>query len=113
MKGHHDLIKLRLARQTPASLCIYDFPMDTDWAKWGEIPRITTHGDQVIDLDLRFVVGMTVMIESYNQDRAEHLFDKCVSAGAAIVAASNYPSPKDDPYNRVEANTRFYFRDKA
>lgn len=113
MKGHHDLIKLRMARQTPVSLCIYDFPVDTDWAKFGEIPRITTHGDQVIDLDFRFVVGMTVMIESYNQDRAEHLFEKCVSAGAAIVASSNYSSPKDDPYNRVKSNTRFYFRDKA
>lgn len=113
MKGHNDLIKMRMARTTPASVCLYDFPMDTDWAKWGELPRVTTFDQPVVDLDLRFVVGMTVMIECHDPERADQLFDKCVSAGAAIVAASDYPSPKDDPYSRTPSNTRFYFRDKT
>lgn len=113
MKGQHDLIKMRMARQTPACVCLYDFPFDTDWAKWGDLPRVTTHDEPVVDMDLRFVVGMTVMIESHDQDRAKQLFDKCVSAGAKIVAASNYPSPKDDPRNMAKSNTIFHFRDKT
>lgn len=109
MKGQHDLIKMRMARKTPACVCLYDFPFDTDWAKWGDLPRITTHGDPVVDLDLRFVVGMTVMIETHDQDRAQELFDKCVSAGANIVAASSFPSFKDDPYSQTPAITIFHF----
>lgn len=113
MRGHHDLIKMRMARQTPACVCLYDFPMDTEWAKWGEIPRVTVHGEPAVDLDLRFVVGMTVMIESHDSERAKELLDKCVSAGAKIVAASSYPSFKDDPYSRTPSNIIYHFQGQA
>lgn len=110
MKGAKELLELRKQGIKPASVCLYDFAFDTDWVKWGELPRITVNNDKISDIDLRFVVGMTVMIESYNQDRADHLFEKCIASGASIVAASSYPSPKDDPYSRVKSNTRFYFK---
>jgi hypothetical protein len=113
MRGQQELIKMRMARQTPASVCLYDFPMDTEWVKWGETPRVTVNGEPVVDLDLRFVVGMTVMIESHDSERAKELFDKCVSAGAKIVAASSYPDFKDDPYSQTPSSTIFHFRDKA
>lgn len=113
MKGHKDLIGMRMRGIKPASVCIYDYEFDADWMKWGELPRVTVHKDKIIDIDLRFVVGMTVMIESYNQDRADHLFEKCINAGASIIAASTYPRPQDDPYSRVKSETRFYFKDKG
>jgi hypothetical protein len=110
MKGAKELIDLRRRGIKPASVCLYDFEFDTDWLKWGELPRITVHKDKISDIDLRFVVGMTVMIESYSQDRADHLYEKCISSGASIVAASSYPSPKDDPYNKVKSTSRLYFK---
>lgn len=110
MKGHHDLIKMRMARQTPACVCLYDFPFDTDWAKWGDLPRVCTEGQPVVDLDLRFVVGLTVHIESNSEDRANHLFDKCIAMGANIVASSSYPSPEQDPYSRAPSKSRLFFR---
>jgi hypothetical protein len=113
MNGQKELIALRKRGIKPASVCLYDFEFDTEWLEFGELPRVTVHKDKIIDLDLRFVVGMTVMIESYDKDRANHLFDKCINAGASIIAASTYPSPKDDPYSRVKSVTRFYFKDKG
>lgn len=111
MKGAKELIDLRRRGIKPASVCLYDFEFDTDWLKWGELPRITVHKDKISDIDLRFVVGMTVMIESYNQDRADHLYEKCIASGASIVASSSYPSPKDDPYSKVKSTSRLYFKD--
>lgn len=113
MKGQHDLIKMRVARQTPACVCLYDFPFDTDWARWGELPRVTTHDEPVVDMDLRFVVGMTVIIESHDQDRAKQLFDKCVSSGAKIVAANDYPSLASDPRSNTPTHTIFHFGGKT
>lgn len=110
MKGAKELLELRKQGIKPASVCLMDYEFDTDWLKWGELPRITVHNDKISDIDLRFVVGMTVMIESYNQDRADHLFEKCIGSGASIVAASIHPKPEDDPFNKVKSINRFYFK---
>jgi hypothetical protein len=110
MKGHHDLIKMRMASKTPASVTIYDYPFDTDWAKWGDLPRVCTEGQPVVDLDLRFVVGLTVHIESNSEDRANHLFDKCIAMGADIVAASSYPTDQEDPFAKQPSKSRLFFR---
>lgn len=113
MNGAKELLDLRRRGIKPASVCIYDYEFDTEWLDYGELPRVTVHKDKIIDLDLRFVVGMTVMIEGYNKDRTDHLFERCINAGASIIASSTYPSPKDDPYSRVKSETRFYFKDKG
>ena len=110
MKGHHDLIKMRMARKTPESVTIYDYHFDTDWAKWGDLPRVCTEGKPIVDLDLRFVVGLTVQIESNNEDRANHLFDKCIDMGANIVTASSYPTLEQDRYSRTPSKSRLFFR---
>lgn len=111
MTGQKNLIEMRMRGVKPACVCLYDFPFDTDWAKWGDLPRVTVHKDKIIDLDLRFVVGMTVMIESHDKGRAKNLFEKCINDGASIVAASAYPCPMTDPCNRVKSETLFYFKD--
>ena len=113
MNGQKELIALRRRGIKPASVCLYDFEFDAEWLEFGELPRVTVNKDKILDLDLRFVVGMTVMIESYDKDRAKQLFDKCIYEGASIIAASTYPRPKDDPYNRVKSEIQFYFKDKG
>jgi hypothetical protein len=110
MRGHNDLIAMRVAGKVPASVTLYDMPFDTEWAKWGDLPRVCVDKDPVVDLDLRFVVGMVVHIDSHNERRAEQLFQKCIDAGAAIVASSAYPGPAADPYARQPSKQQIFFR---
>jgi hypothetical protein len=56
---------------------------------------------------------MIVMIECHDSERAQELLDKCVSAGAKIVAASSYPSFKDDPHCRTPSNIIYHFQGQA
>ena len=111
MKGHNDLIKMRISGKKPASVTIYDYPFDTDWTTYGDLPRVCVHGDAIVDLDLRFVVGLTVFIESNNEARADHLLEKCIAMGATIVAASSYFSPQQDPYSKTASKSRLFFKD--
>lgn len=110
MRGHDALIKMRMAGKTPASVTLYDFPIDTNWQQWGDIPRVCVFGDQIIDLDLRFVIGLIVSIESYDQKRASQLFAKSIEFGASIVASASHPSPKDDPYCKTPSTVNFFYR---
>jgi len=111
MKGHIDLIKMRMASKKPASVAIYDYPFDTDWTKYGDLPRVCVHGEAVVDLDLRFVIGMVVFIESNSEARADQLLEKCIAMGASIVAASSYPSPQQDPYSKTASKSQLFFKD--
>lgn len=110
MRGHNDLIAMRTAGKTPASVSLHDMPFDTDWAKWGDLPRVCVDKDPIVDLDLRFVVGLVVHIDSHNERRADQLFRKCIDAGAAIVASSAYPRPAADPYARQPSKQQLFFR---
>lgn len=110
MRGHSDLIDLRMKGAKFQSVTLIDFDFDVDWKKWGEQPRVTVNGDGVVDLDLRFVVGLTVYIESYDQDRADDLMQKCIDSGALIVASSTYPDPTQDPYNQVKIKSHLFFK---
>ena len=110
MRGHDKLIAMRLAGKTPSSVTLWDFDIDTNWAAFGELPRVCIKGDPVVDMDLRFVVGLVVHVESYSADRATEIFDKCIDNGAAIVAASSHPSPADDPWFRAPTQHSIFFR---
>jgi hypothetical protein len=110
MRGHNDLIAMRIAGQLPACVSLHDHPIDTKWAEWGDLPRVCVDKDPVVDLDLRFVVGMVVHIDSHNERRAEQLFQKCIDAGAAIVASSTYPGHAADPYARQPSKQQIFFR---
>lgn len=108
MRGHDDLIKMRMMGRKPESVFFYDYPIDTDWASWGETPRIAIHGDDVVDMDLRFVVGLKVHVSTTRKMRGDAFFDKCVDAGAEIVALS--VEPENDPYAKQKSQLRFFFR---
>ena len=110
MRGHDKLIAMRMAGKTPDCVSLWDFDMDTDWARWGDLPRVCVKGTPTIDMDLRFVIGLTVHIEAHSEDRAEEMLAKCVEAGAVIVAASSYPPTSVDPWGRAPSKSHLFFR---
>jgi hypothetical protein len=110
MHGHDKLIAMRIGGKVPKSVILVDFDFDTDWAQWGDLPRICVKGDAVVDMDLRFVVGLIVHIETHCPERAEAILSKCIENGAVIVAANSYPPPSLDPYSRTPSQSHLFFR---
>ena len=98
MRGHEPIIAMRKAGTTPSIVFINDFPCQTarDWhnpgEKYGEVwpadhATVSTAGDALSSLDLRFLVGLTVSITSESESRAKALFAKAKWFGANTVAA--------------------------
>lgn len=110
MRGQDKLIAMRMDGKAPASVSLIDFDFNTDWAKWGELPRVCVKGDAVVDMDLRFVVGLIVHIDTHCPERAEDMLAKCIDNGAVIVAASSFPPASLDPYSRTPSQNHLFFR---
>lgn len=89
MRGHNNLIAMRNAGKRPAIVFINDFPCQTDWADWSDHATVCVHGDQLSSLDLRFVVGMTVSVSSFDEARAKRIAEICKQAGARTVAGAH------------------------
>ncbi|WP_439587513.1 hypothetical protein [Hydrogenophaga sp.] len=97
MRGHDSLISMRRAGQRPAMVFINDWPCKTDWLEHGDHATVSTAGDAIELLDLRFLVGLQVSVSSGDERRARALFDRCKAAGAALVAA-NHVQPEVQPH---------------
>lgn len=91
MKGHAEIIKMRLRRQKPSIVFINDYPCDgeLDWHKHGDHATVCVHGDAINSLDFRFLVGTRVSITSFDESRAKLLFERIKAAGADTVAAGH------------------------
>lgn len=98
MRGHEHIIAMRKTGVTPKIVFINDFPCQTarDWhnpgEKYGEVwpadhATVSTAGDPLSSLDMRFLVGLTVSISSESEARAKALFAKAMQFGAKTVAA--------------------------
>jgi hypothetical protein len=87
MRGHEAIIAMRKAGKRPSFVFINDWACDTDWDKHGDHATVSTAGDVVQLLDMRFLVGLKVSISSTSEVRAMALFDQCKAAGAACVGA--------------------------
>lgn len=87
MKGHIDIIKMRLKRKKPAIVFVNDYPCDTGWREFGDHATICTHGDHINTLDFRFLTGVRVSISAHSESRAKALFERVKQAGASTVAA--------------------------
>lgn len=98
MKGHVEIIKMRLRRQKPSIVFINDYPCDgeLDWHKYGDHATVCVHGDAIEALDFRFLVGTRVSITSLDEGRAKRLFERIRNAGADTVAAGH--AIPDGPY---------------
>jgi hypothetical protein len=87
MKGQEQIIAMRKAGKRPSFVFINDWECDTDWEQHGDHATVSTFGDVVQLLDLRFLVGLKVSISSKSEIRAKALFDHCKAAGASCVGS--------------------------
>lgn len=87
MKGHEQLIQLRKSGLSPKIVFLNDYPCRTDWHVYGDHATISTDGDLLSSLDLRFLVGLTVSISALSESRAKAIFAKAKWFGAKTVAA--------------------------
>jgi len=87
MKGHHALIEMRKQGRHPKWVFVNDYPCKTDWHEWGEHATICVDGDRLVDLDLRFLVGLCVSISSPILDRSKAIFELVKASGAMSAAA--------------------------
>lgn len=94
MKGHSELIAQRMAGRAPEWVFINDYPCQTDWQKWGDIPTVCVHGDSLHKLDLRFLVGLKVNISSTSEARTRELFQRSQDAGARLVVSGHIQESK-------------------
>lgn len=81
MKGHDEIIQMRMSGKKPAYIHIDDYPCQTGFT------NVCTHGDTIERIDMRFVVGLTVFIVSESEERAKAIFKKAISSGADVVLA--------------------------
>jgi len=113
MRGHEPIISMRNAGSKPKIVFINDFPCQTskDWhnpgEKYGEIwaadhATVSTAGDTVSSLDLRFLVGLTVRITAESDRRAKDLFAKARQFGATTVLSTSILSGWSEFFNKEE-----------
>lgn len=88
MRGHEAIIRMRTEFGVkPVFVFINDYPCDTDWFGDSKFARVCIHGDDVAQLDLRFLMGLSVSITASTENRAKALFDLAKQAGASTVAS--------------------------
>ena len=76
MKGHEQLIEMRLNRMKPDWVFLEDLNIVSDWSS-GDYPTINVYGDDLKTLDLRFLVGLRVLASSDDENRAKELLEAC------------------------------------
>jgi len=89
MRGHEAILAMRQAGKRPSFVFLNDYPCETAWQQHGDHATVSTDGDVVQLLDLRFLVGLKVSISSESEVRAMALFDQCKAAGASCVGAAH------------------------
>ena len=83
MNGHEAIIAMRRARLKPAFVWLQDAPhAPTDYAV------TLSPMDNPETLDLRFLVGTTVLAESDDSSRLEQISKACLEARASRVIAT-------------------------
>lgn len=96
MNGHRELLTMRRAGFKPAFVFVNDFPCKTDWAKWGEYPTVSTHGDTPELEDFRFLVGVTAVVAGFDGARIARIAKACEAHAARVIATT---SQKLTPYH--------------
>lgn len=100
MRGHDQVIAMRLKKQMPGVVFVNDYPCKTDWLEVRDHATVCTAGDAIDSLDMRFLVGLRVSISATTEARAKALFERAKAHGAALVAAVHVP---DGPHARRAA----------
>ena len=94
MRGHEQLIALRKAGKAPRTVQIFaGFDHSKAWLDWHEIgPRhaeVEIADDEFLSgLDLRFVVGLRVILVGGNERRVRSIHAACEAIGAKRVVSA-------------------------
>lgn len=90
MIGHDHLIKMRMSGKAPAYISIEDHKSLNahEWHEWDDSPTICIYKDDLHTLDLRFAIGLTVFLTSFNKARAKAVHQKLVDAKARVITSS-------------------------
>lgn len=108
MRGHEGIINLRRQHLKPETVFINDWVTPTDWEQFGDYPNVCVAGDDPESLDLRFLVGLDVIIGGSTEDRAKAFFEAAVGAGAKLVASSYTFTPPGKDYTSAQGVTFLY-----
>ena len=87
MRGHTEVIRIRLQGVCPKIVFLNDYPCQTDWFDAGGHATVCTHNEAISSLDLRFLAGLVVSISADTESRAKRLFERAKTCGAVVVAA--------------------------
>lgn len=90
MIGHQPLIKMRMAGKAPQFISIEDHRSlnANDWHEWNDSPVICIDKDDLHSLDLRFVIGLTVLFTSFNEKRAKAIHQQLIDNKARVITSS-------------------------
>jgi hypothetical protein len=94
MRGHENIIALRVQGKSPKIVFLNDYPCKTDWFENSDHATVCTDNNPISSLDLRFLVGLTVSISASSEGRAKALFAKAKQFGAKTVAACHVQPDK-------------------
>lgn len=86
MRGHDELIAMRMGGKRPAIVFINDFHCETDWHLYGDHVTISTAGDDLDWTRFRFLKGLTVSILAEREDRLRDLVEVAKKSGVAFLA---------------------------
>jgi hypothetical protein len=107
MRGHTELIEMRLQGLKPELVFLVDRPLSTKWREPTDSPEVSIYDDRPERADLRFLVGLRVNIEARTLERAKGFFDASKRAGAEIVACGWSESPKRNWFRFFDKRTNF------
>lgn len=94
MRGHEPIVDMRRRGKKPAMVFIDAFETASQcWREWPardlSMPQVEVPEDDALSgLDLRFVVGLRVMVTGHTARRVEAIRDLCIEAGASRVIAA-------------------------
>ncbi len=90
MIGHDALIKMRMSGKAPQYISLEDHKSLNahDWHEWDDSPVVCVNKDELHNLDLRFVVGLTVFLSSFDEQRAKALHQKLIDCKARVITST-------------------------
>jgi len=89
MRGHEELLAMRRRGMKPWLVDVDLEPNGcADWPQWSLTPMVQiAPTDSIRRLDLRFLVGLPVIVSGLDAERVRTAFEACKAAGAARVLA--------------------------
>jgi hypothetical protein len=107
MRGHTELIEMRLQGLKPELVFLNDWPLNNKWRQPNDSPEVSIHDEMPARADLRFLVGLRVSISCRTESRAKAFFEAAKAAGAEIVTSGWSESQKRNWFRFYDKRSGF------